>query len=161
MSTEEIRGRGHAPSTLPRDRRSITPKPVGSTLPRDRRGITPKPLSPKTRFEHLTTVWPVASPENETRSDRILKHIGAPLFSALVGTDTVMKRRPLPSAVRSAQTLCKNRFPILDPIIYVGVESPGPREEMQMIWQNNVGPDFPIGGFGPDRPQELMVFVRR
>ena len=112
-------------------------------------------------FEHLATVWPVARPENETRSDGILKHIGAPLFSTLVRTDTMMKRRPLPSAVRSAQTLCKNRFPILRPIIYVGVESPGPREEMQMIWQNNVGADFPIGGFSPDRPQELMVFVRR
>src|SRR6202521_1188997 len=78
------------------------------TLPRDRRSTTPKPLSPKTRFEHLATVWPVARPEHETRSDGILKHIGTPLFSALVRTDTVMKRRPLPSAVRSAQTLCKN-----------------------------------------------------
>src|SRR5208283_3319460 len=31
-------------STLPRDRRCTTPKPVGSTLPRDRRRITPKPV---------------------------------------------------------------------------------------------------------------------
>ena len=36
-------------STLPRDRRGITPSAVGFTLPRDRRGMTPSAVGSRSR----------------------------------------------------------------------------------------------------------------
>jgi hypothetical protein len=121
----------------------------------------PRDLPPKIRFEQLSAILPVACLYNKTRSDRVLVHIGTPLVSVFIRADTMMKRSTLPSTVRLAQALCGHRLPILNPIIQVGVELPRPCEKMQMIRHNDIRPDFPEGGFRPDSPQKMMVFVRR